>query len=50
MRPNRDGDGEGKMSLATKIIPDRDNNIITLENYETQPVQLTSVKREKASH
>jgi len=49
LRLNRDGEGEGKMSLATKIIPDKENNIVTLENYETQPVLLTNVKREKVS-
>jgi hypothetical protein len=49
LRLNRDGEGEGKMSVATKIIADKDNNIITLENYELQPVQLTNVKRERAS-
>lgn len=49
LRLNRDGEGEGKMSLATKIIPDKENNIVTLENYDTQPVLLTNVKREKVS-
>jgi hypothetical protein len=49
LRLNRDGEGEGKMSIATKIIPDKENNIVTLENYETQPVMLNNVKREKAS-
>jgi len=50
LRLNRDGEGEGKMSLATKVIYDKEQNMLTLENYDTQPVQLTSVKREKASH
>jgi len=50
LRLNGDGEGEGKMSLATKIIADKDNNIITLENYDLTPVQLKNVKREKASH
>jgi hypothetical protein len=49
LRLNRDGEGEGKLSLATKIIPDKENNIVTLENYDIQPVMLTSVKRERAS-
>jgi hypothetical protein len=47
---NGDGEGEGKMSIATKITGDKENGIITLENYGTQPVLLQSVKREKASH
>jgi hypothetical protein len=47
LRLNRDGEGEGKLSLATKIIPDKQNNIVTLENYDIQPVLLTTVRREK---
>ena len=50
LRLNRDGEGEGKMSLATKIIADKENNIVTLENYGTQPVLLTNIRREKISH
>jgi len=50
LRLNRDGEGEGKMSVATKIIADKENNIVTLENYDIQPVLLTSVKREKVTH
>ena len=49
LRLNKDGEGEGKMSIATKIIADSENQIITLENYDTQPVLLNNVKRERAS-
>jgi hypothetical protein len=49
LRLNRDGEGEGKLSLATKIIADKENNIVTLENWATQPVMLNNVKREKLS-
>jgi hypothetical protein len=49
LRLNRDGEGEGKMSIATKIVTETSHNIITLENYDTQPVQLTNVRRERAS-
>jgi len=49
LRLNGDGEGEGKMSLATKIIVDKDNNIITLENYGISPVMLNNVHREKMS-
>ena len=49
LRLNKDGEGEGKMSIATKIIADRENNIITLENYATSPVMLTNVTRERMS-
>jgi hypothetical protein len=47
LRLNADGEGEGKMSLATKIIHDKEQNTITLENYNLQPVMLTHVKRER---
>jgi hypothetical protein len=45
-----DGEGEGKMSLATKIIADKENGSIVLENYSTQPVMLTEVKKESTNH
>jgi hypothetical protein len=45
---NRDGEGEGKMSIATKVIYDKKKNTITLENFELQPVMLTQVKRATA--
>jgi len=45
MQLNRDGEGEGRMSLATKVIYDRKKNMITLENFQLQPVLLTQVKR-----
>jgi hypothetical protein len=49
LRLNRDGEGEGKMSVATKIIADKESNMVTLENYDIQPVLLTNVRREKIS-
>jgi hypothetical protein len=49
LRLNKDGEGEGKMSLATKIIADKENNIVTLENYDISPVMLNNVRREKTS-
>ena len=45
MQLNRSGEGEGRMSLATKVILDKKKNMITLENFELQPVLLTQVKR-----
>jgi len=45
MQLNRAGEGQGKMSLATKVILDKKKNMITLENFALQPVQLTQVKR-----
>ena len=48
LRLDRDGKGQGKMSTATKIVADKKNNTITLENWDLQPVQLTQVKRENS--
>jgi hypothetical protein len=45
LRLGQDGNGEGKMSVATKIIPDKDNNTIVLEDWAAQPVLLQGVKR-----
>jgi len=41
-----DGKGEGKMSIATKILYDKRSNSVILENYGTQPVRLANVRRE----
>jgi hypothetical protein len=49
LRLNRDGEGEGKLSFATKITGDNESKVITLENYDTQPVLLQSVKSVKVS-
>lgn len=49
LRLNADGEGEGKMSIATKVIVDKEHNTVTLENYQMQPVQLTNVKREHST-
>jgi hypothetical protein len=45
IKPN--GVGEGKMSLAAKITGDGPSKSIFLENYATQPVRLSDVRREK---
>ena len=47
LRLNADGQGEGKMSIATKVIYDKEHNMVTLENYDLQPVRLTNVTRER---
>jgi hypothetical protein len=47
LRLNRDGEGEGKMSIATKITGNRAFSLIELENYATQPVQLMAVRSSK---
>lgn len=43
IKPN--GEGEGKMSLFTKIIADKKNNTVVLEDYGTQPVLLQGARR-----
>jgi hypothetical protein len=48
LRGNDSGSGDGTLSFATRVIPDAENNIVTLENYDTQRIRLTQVKREKA--
>jgi hypothetical protein len=42
----RDGRGEGKMSVATKITADTKNKTLVLEDYAYQPVMLHDIKRE----
>jgi hypothetical protein len=44
MRVNKDGEGEGKMSIATKIKFDKENNVIELETYASEPVRLQNVR------
>ena len=48
LRLNRAGIGEGKMSLATKVAPDKDAGTIALDHYDTAPILLKNVKREPA--
>jgi hypothetical protein len=50
LRLNRDGEGEGTMSIATKVIYDKEQNMITLERLQNQPVRLTNLKRERVTH
>jgi hypothetical protein len=47
LRLNAQGEGEGKWSAATKIMADKVNRTMVLENWSAQPVMLTSVKRIK---
>ena len=44
LRLNRDGEGEGKMSIAARITANKEFNLIELEDYALQPVRLTSVR------
>lgn len=44
LRLDREGRGEGKLSLATRVISSSDGGSVQLENYAAQPVQLNEVK------
>jgi hypothetical protein len=46
---NRDGEGEGKMSIATRITADKEDKVVQLEDFANQPVMLKSVKEERTS-
>ena len=41
---DKDGNGEGKLSVATKISFDKQNKVLELENYASEPVRLQNVK------
>ena len=45
LRLDKDGNGEGRMSVATRVIPNKEG--IELENYSAQPVLLNDVKIRK---
>jgi hypothetical protein len=47
IRLDKNGEGVGKASVATKITFDKDKNTMELENYGTEPVRLQQVKIEK---
>jgi hypothetical protein len=49
MHLNTEGEGSGTMSIATKITADKENKIVTLENFGTTPVLLQHVHRERHS-
>ena len=44
LRLDNKGNGEGKISLATKIVYDKRRKTIVLENYSSAPVMLTKVR------
>jgi hypothetical protein len=44
---NANGEGEGKMSYATRVTADAESNTVVLENWGTTPVLLQGVHREK---
>jgi hypothetical protein len=44
-----DGTGEGKLSIAAKIIASEADNLIEIENFTIQPVRLEKVQSRKRS-
>ena len=44
IRVDKDGNGEGKLAIATKISFDKKKNQLELENYSSEPVRLNNVK------
>lgn len=44
IRVDKDGEGEGKLSIATKITFDKEDNVIELETYASEPVRLQNVR------
>jgi hypothetical protein len=45
MKLDRDGNGSGTLSYATRIVA-RGNNVIELEDFATQPIMLNNIKSE----
>ena len=45
LRLNKAGEGEGKLSLATKLTLNGD--VLVIENYANQPVMLNNIKRRR---
>jgi hypothetical protein len=45
LRINKDGEGEGKLNLATRIGVTRTGKMIQLENYDSTPIHLNEVRR-----
>jgi len=41
---NKNGTGEGKLSVATKITLNKKDNVVELENYSSEPVRLNQIK------
>jgi len=47
IRFNKEGVGQGKMSVYTKISLSKDKQTVELENFDIEPVRLTEVRIEK---
>ena len=44
IRVNKEGKGEGKMAVATKVDFDKNKKTMELENYSSEPVRLNNVE------
>ena len=44
MRVDKDGKGQGKMAVATKIDFDKDKKVVQIENYGSEPVRLNEIR------
>jgi hypothetical protein len=44
LRLNTDGEGDGRLSVATRIVVDPSLDLIELENYDDAPIRLTAVR------
>ncbi len=42
----KNGEGDGTLSLATRVIPYKEQNVVVLENYDMQRIRLTQVRAE----
>ena len=42
---DRHGEGEGKLTRATKVVASEDGRFVHMENWEHEPVALTQVKK-----
>jgi len=47
MRLDKDGNGEGRMAVGTKITKSKDGKTVELENYGISPVALKNLKLQK---
>lgn len=44
IRVDKNGEGQGKMAVATRIYYDKEKRTMVLENYSTEPVRLQNVR------
>ncbi len=47
IRLNADGEGEGKMAVATTLSVDGNKDLMMLEDYAAEPVRLLNIRVEK---